>query len=84
MDTIHCTKATADPDTLYSELQEGEAVLLHLGTHSYYGLNQTGVRIWQLMSQGLTLAEICQALEDQFDVPTDEIHRERAAGFNTP
>ena len=62
------TKATPDLDVLSTELQNGEAVLLHLGTKTYYSLNDTGLRIWQLLSKGLTLNEISQELEAEFDV----------------
>ena len=36
------------PDVVCREI-EGEAVLLHLGTGIYFGLNAVGTRIWQLL-----------------------------------
>jgi hypothetical protein len=40
-------------DVVVTELDgENESVLLHLGTKKYYTLNETGVRIWQLLGEG--------------------------------
>ena len=41
-----------------AELQDGEAVLLHLDHKSYYSLNLTGMRIWQALKAGLQLADV--------------------------
>jgi hypothetical protein len=69
------TKATPKPDVICTELKNGEAVLLHLGTQSYYTINETGSRIWTLMGQGLTLGEIGKALEAQYEVSPDRAQR---------
>lgn len=63
-----------DPDVLFTPLDNGEAVLLQLCTKKYYSLNVTGSRIWQLMSQGLSLEEISSEMEAGFEVT---IHRAR-------
>lgn len=62
-------------DIIATELDNGEAVLLHLNTKKYYSLNVTGLRIWQLLGKGLTPVEICGAIQTEFDV-TDEMARE--------
>lgn len=80
METFDHIKAVADGDVLFTELQDGEAVLLHLETHAYYGLNQTGTRIWELIGQGVSLIEICQILCEQFDVTLDRA-RENVRDF---
>jgi hypothetical protein len=56
------------PDVVDTELDDAEAVLLHLGTKTYYGLNLTGVRIWRGLKQGLSLGQISRRLQDEFDV----------------
>ncbi len=64
-----------DPDVVITELEDSEAVLLHLGTKMYFTLNETGLRVWQLMSSGLTPGEIITKLTDEFNV-TQEKARE--------
>jgi hypothetical protein len=54
-----------------TKLDEGEIVLLHLESKTYYSLNLTGVRIWQGLKQGLSLKEISQRLQEEFDVDAE-------------
>ena len=61
-----------DLDVVFTELENKEAVLLHLGTKMYYSLNETGLRIWQMLSSGLTLGEISKGLEGEFDVTPEK------------
>jgi len=51
-----------------TKLEDGEVVLLHLESKTYISLNLTGERIWQGLKQGLSLREISQRLQAQFDV----------------
>lgn len=62
------TKVTPDPDVVCTEIANGDSILLHLGTQAYYTLNETGLFIWQRMSEGTSLEEISQALEARYDV----------------
>ena len=64
-------KLTAHPDVLFAQLKNGNAVLLHLGTKSYFSLNPTGAIMWQGIAQGKTLAEVSQDLTQKFDVTSD-------------
>ncbi len=69
------TKVAPQPEIVDTALQNGEMVLLHLGTKQYYTLNGTGSRIWQLIGQGFNLSEIGQSLEDEFEVSHDQAQR---------
>ena len=62
------TKAEPDPNVVLTELRNGENVLLHIGTQTYYTLNESGSVIWHMMSKGFTLGEITQRLQTQYDV----------------
>jgi hypothetical protein len=55
-----------NPDVVCREL-EGEAVLLHLGTGVYFGLNAVGTRIWQLLGEGRAPAAIVDVLALEYD-----------------
>lgn len=68
--TTH-TVAEPDPKVVCTTLKSGETVLLHLGTNIYFTLNETGSRIWNLMSEGSTLGEISRTLGFEFDVTSD-------------
>ena len=53
-----------------------ETVILNLESGIYFGLDQVGARIWQLLSAGKTLAEVCDAMVADYDVSHDDIQRD--------
>jgi hypothetical protein len=57
-------------DVLFQEL-EGEAVLLNLKTGVYFGLDTTGTRMWQLMSENAVLSDVLCSLLKEYDVSQD-------------
>lgn len=61
-----------DLEVVITELESKEAVLLHLGTKMYFTLNETGLRIWQMLNSGLTLGEISERLLKEFDVSSEK------------
>jgi hypothetical protein len=63
------------PQVVDTELDEGEVVLLHLESKIYYSLNLTGQRIWRGLKHGLTLNDISQRLQEEFDVDAERADR---------
>lgn len=62
-------------DVLDQEVQ-GESVLLHLGTETYFGLNPLGTRIWQWLQEGKSLAEIHSAVLGEYAVDPGTLERD--------
>jgi hypothetical protein len=56
------------PSAVLSRDLQGEAVLLQLETGEYFGLDETGARIWQLIVEKGNLEAVEAALCDEFDV----------------
>lgn len=54
-------------DVLHQQLGE-ETVLLHLGTENYYGLDEVGSRVWQLLREHRTVDPIVAALLREYEV----------------
>ena len=55
---------------------DGEAVLMSIAQGSYYALNSTGSRIWELLQEPRSVATICAALQQEFQVePTECEHQ---------
>ena len=74
--TIKLTdKITISPQAVARQVG-GETVILHLGSGTYFGLDPVGARIWQLMEEGKTLAEICNAMLDEYEVSREEFERD--------
>lgn len=53
-----------------------ETVILDLATGTYFGLDPVGARIWQLISEGKTLSEVCDAMQAEFEVSREDIERD--------
>ncbi len=55
------------------ETLEGETIVIHLETGSYYSLTGSGAEIWELLSTGPSVAEICTALGRRYGQHETEI-----------
>ncbi|GAA0266978.1 hypothetical protein GCM10009127_03230 [Alteraurantiacibacter aestuarii] len=67
-------------DDVVSRSVGGEAVLLNLSSGTYFGLNEVGSAIWELLDkQSLNLAGICDQIEEEFDVTRDQLESDVAA-----
>jgi hypothetical protein len=67
-----------NPSVVCTELDDG-AVLLNLDTKYYYSLNETGLRIWQIMEELHSPAEISGRLANEYKVDAE---RAKASVFN--
>jgi hypothetical protein len=63
------------PNTLYREVQ-GETVLLHLDSGEYFGLDDVGTRMWQLIVEKGDLAEVEAALVEEFDADPAQLSQD--------
>ena len=60
-------------DEVLSQEVNGETVLLDLEGESYFGLNEVGTRIWQLLKTSMTVGETLDTLEDEYDVEREQL-----------
>lgn len=67
-----------DADAVFREL-DGEAVVLSLRTGLYFGLNEVGTRVWQLIEQHRDLRQVFDALRAEFEVGDDRLLRDLVA-----
>ena len=65
-------------DVVFREL-DGEAVLLHLGTAIYFGLNAVGTRIWLLLQEDSSLQRAYDRLLADYDVPPEKLEQDLLA-----
>lgn len=69
------TRVTVPPGVMFRDL-DGEAVLLELQTGRYYGLNETGTRMWTLLLEHGRLEPILGVLLDEYEVTEDRLKGE--------
>ena len=65
-------KVRVPQDVLVSEL-DGESVLLKLQSESYFGLDDIGTRIWELLVSSASVQAAYDALLDEFDVDEGQL-----------
>jgi len=68
-------KITISPSALTKPIGD-EAVILHLGSGTYFGLDPVGARIWKLMGEEKTLAEVCDVILDEYEVSREDLERD--------
>ncbi|MDQ6699260.1 MAG: PqqD family peptide modification chaperone [Acidobacteriota bacterium] len=57
----------------------GEAVILNLQSGMYYGLNSVAARVWDLVQQPKTVAQVRDAILAEYDVGEERCERELLA-----
>ncbi len=56
-----------------------ETVILDLASGTYYGLDPVGARMWQLMGEGQSLAQVCEVMIAEYEVSREVIERDLLA-----
>ncbi|MEH6552207.1 MAG: PqqD family protein [Pseudomonadales bacterium] len=59
-------------DVLFQQVA-GEAVLLDLQGEEYFGLNEVGVRVWQLLQEGHSANSVVAALLAEYAVAKPQL-----------
>jgi len=55
---------------------DGEAVLLDLDSEQYFGLDEVGTRIWQLLQDSANLDTAYRTLLNEYDVSAEQLHND--------
>jgi len=72
------TVLVAARDQVSTEL-EGEAVILNLADGVYYGLDGVGARVWELLREPRSVAELRDEVVAEFDVDGETAERDLLA-----
>jgi hypothetical protein len=64
------------PEQVMARQVGEETVILDLASGTYFGLDAVGARIWQLASEGRTLAEVCAVLVEEYEVEAEQLGRD--------
>ena len=70
METTPHLYYSREPSAL-GERMGGELAILHVNSGTYFGLNEIGAEIWDLLEQPRTLAQIVQHLQEIYEVDED-------------
>ena len=75
MDISDKSTFTVSKDVLFQEVS-GETVLLDLASEQYFGLDEVGTRVWQLLNKGQSLDEIVNALVAEYEVERERLEED--------
>lgn len=53
-----------------------DAVILHLQSGTYYGLNAVGARVWELIQRPKTVEEIQRSILEEYDLGSKDCEQE--------
>ena len=68
-------RLAAPEHVMFREL-DGEAVLLNLQNEMYYGLDETGTRMWQLLTSADSEQAAMDILLEEFDVSPEILEQD--------
>ena len=66
--TIDLDSVVVQTEDLLSSELDGDTVLMSVTQASYYGLDSTGQRIWNMIAQPHRVADLCEQLIADYDV----------------
>lgn len=68
---LDATSRIACPPEVLTRVIDGEAVLLHLGSGAYFGMNDVATRAWEILrgeAKGVPFEQLRSTLLAEFDV----------------
>lgn len=68
-------KLTISEEALSQEVN-GETVILDLQSESYFGLDEVGTRIWQLLQEEKDLQKVYNTLLQEYDVEAEQLEQD--------
>jgi hypothetical protein len=67
------TTVRRSPRATFRRLDDGSAVILHLDTAQYHGVNEVGAVIWELTEPGPTFEDLVGAVRATIDEPPADL-----------
>ena len=68
-------KATVPPQVMVRKV-DTETVILDLASGAYFGLDPIGARMFELIGEGRSLAEVCDAIQSSHEVERAQVERD--------
>ncbi len=66
-------------DEMLSNKMDNELILLSLQNDRYFGLNEVGTRIWELLEKPVTLDELTEKLAGEYHIAPETCRKELAS-----
>lgn len=73
---MNLTERLTVPAQVMARQVGDETVILDLATGTYFGLDPVGARLWQLLGEDKTVADICETLFAEYEVSLEDLQRD--------
>lgn len=73
---MNLTDKVTIPAQVMARQVGAETVILDLASGTYFGLDPVGARIWELMGEGNTLEQVCDAMQAEYEVARADIEHD--------
>jgi hypothetical protein len=68
------SRVVRSPEPISAETGGG-VVMLSIAAGKYFGLNATAMAIWERMETPISVADLCEAIQDEFDVSPEQAQK---------
>lgn len=68
-------KVQRNPNMVTSKI-DNEVVMMSVDQGEYYGLDETGSRIWEMIEEPVSVNDLVRMLIDEFDVSFEECQKD--------
>jgi len=75
-DTIQAESVIRRNKEIIGSTIDGETVMMSVENGKYYGVNQIGSSIWNLIEEPMRLDAICQALQEEYEIDSETCEKE--------
>lgn len=77
-DSIFVKKVKPNPSVVFTDLEDGSAVLLDLDSKFYYSLNETGCLMWQVFDgqPAIPVENLVERLTGEYNVTEEDARRD--------
>jgi hypothetical protein len=73
MDSDNVSEASASPHdhVIFTDLGDGDGVLVDLDSKQYFQLNETASLIWRALTKGAAVHDISRAMTEMYEVTSE-------------
>ncbi len=81
--SISFTQRVSIPDNVLFRELEGESVILDLDSEQYFGLDEVGTRMWQLITEADSIGATIDELVAEYDVEAEVLREDLSELIDT-
>ncbi len=79
MSAVSFKMRVSTPSQVVTRQLDGELVLLNLDTENYFGLDEVGTRMWELVSSSRSVEDAFEQLVAEYDVDASTLRKDLEA-----